>query len=93
VTRTPPILILFCASTGLLAATPADIAQPIRELKGFRRIHLKSGEKITAQFDLTAGDLAYYRPLGEFSAAPGGFQVWIAPDSAARPMAEFRLVQ
>ncbi len=38
--------------------------EPIRSLKGFKRIHLNPGEKKTVSFTLTPEDLAYYH-LGE----------------------------
>ncbi|HZU26910.1 MAG TPA: beta-glucosidase BglX [Bryobacteraceae bacterium] len=69
----------------------ASITRPVRELKGFQRVKLVPGEKRTVQFTLTRADLGFWNAKGEFVTEPGQFQVWIAPDSAHGPRAEFRL--
>src|SRR5579884_4264295 len=69
----------------------ASITRPVRELKGFQRVKLAPGEKRTVQFTLTRADLGFWNAKGEFVTEPGQFQVWIAPDSAHGPRAEFRL--
>ena len=71
----------------------ASLTRPVRELKSFRRIHLRAGEKQTIEFVLSTDDLAFYKPGGQLSAEPGSFQLWIAPDSASGQMAEFRVVR
>jgi hypothetical protein len=38
----------------------ADIARPVKELKGFEKINLAPGEKRTVVFKLTENDLAYW---------------------------------
>jgi beta-glucosidase len=69
----------------------ASVAQPVRELKGFRRIHLRPGEKQTVEFELKAGDLAFYNERMQLVTEPGKFQVWVAPDSASGVSGEFTL--
>jgi beta-glucosidase len=69
----------------------ASVAQPVRELKGFRRIHLKPAEKMTITFTLTDKDLAFYNESLQFVAEPGEFDVWIGPDSVSGPQARFVL--
>jgi beta-glucosidase len=69
----------------------ASVAQPVRVLKGFQRIHLRPGEKQTVLFTLSTGDLAFYNERMQLAAEPGKFQVWIAPDSARGIMGEFRV--
>ena len=69
-----------------------SVTRPVRELKGFRRIHLNAGEKQTVSFDLTTDDLAFYHTDMSFAAEPGKFHVWIAPDSARGVKGEFSLV-
>lgn len=68
-----------------------SITRPVRELRAFRRVHLKPGEKQTVQFTLGANDLAFYKPGGALVNEAGEFQLWIAPDSASGPMASFRV--
>jgi beta-glucosidase len=69
----------------------ASVAQPVRELKGFRRVHLRAGEKQLVEFPLTAADLAFYDQQLRLVTEPGKFQVWIAPDSASGVEGEFVL--
>lgn len=40
--------------------TDSNVPRPLEELKGFRRITLKTGEKKTVPFELRAKDLAYW---------------------------------
>jgi len=57
-----------------------SITRPIKELKGYRRIHLKQGEQKEIEFTLTADDLSFFN--GSVTAAePGEFDVWIGPNS------------
>ena len=69
----------------------ASVARPVRELKGFRRLHLKPGEKQTVSFTLSEKDLAFYNEAMQLAAEPGEFDVWIAPDSSTGVPARFRL--
>ena len=62
-------------------AVTASVAQPVRLLKGFRRIALQPGETQTVTFSLTPGDLVYHNQQMQLVAEPGRYQVWIAPDS------------
>jgi beta-glucosidase len=64
----------------------------VRELKAFRRLHLRSGEKQTVEFRLSTEDLAFYKEGGKPMTEPGMFHVWIAPDSASGPKGEFEVV-
>jgi len=59
----------------------ASVARPVRELKGFRRVRLKPGQKRTVSFPLSTGDLAFYNDRIQWVTEPGLFQVWVAPDS------------
>jgi beta-glucosidase len=69
----------------------ASVVQPVRVLKGFRRIHLKPGAKQRVEFTLNAEDLAFWNDKMQLAAEPGRFQVWIAPDSSRGVEGEFRL--
>jgi beta-glucosidase len=59
----------------------ASVVQPVRLLKGFRRILLQPGEMQTVTFTIAARDLAYHNQQMQLVAEPGRYQVWIAPDS------------
>lgn len=61
----------------------ATVARPVRELKGFKRVHLKAGETATIKFDLKREDLAFWNQQMKFVTEPGEFEAWVAPDSVS----------
>jgi beta-glucosidase len=67
----------------------ASVSRPVRELKGFRRVHLKPGEKKSLAFTLSTNDLAFYNERNQLVSEPGKFHVWIAPDSTRGVEGEF----
>jgi beta-glucosidase len=57
-----------------------SITRPIKELKGFKRIHLKKGETADVEFTLKGEDLAFFN--GKATATePGKFDVWVSTNS------------
>jgi beta-glucosidase len=68
----------------------ASVARPVRELKGFRRIRLKAGEKQTVTFTLSENDLAFYNQSMQLVTEPGEFHAWIATNSASGSPVAFR---
>jgi len=69
----------------------ASIPQPIRELKGFQKIHLAPGETKTVEFSLSSNALAFHNREMKLVTEPGRFQVWISADSASGNPTEFTL--
>lgn len=59
----------------------AEVARPVKELKAFRRILLKKGEKREVVFTLTEEDLKYYHSDLQYGYDPGEFQVMVGPNS------------
>lgn len=59
----------------------ASVARPVKELKGFRRIHLKAGEKRKVTFRIGREQLQYYDAEGNSVLEPGVFDVMIGSDS------------
>jgi len=59
----------------------APTSRPVRELKGFRRVHLEAGARTTVSFELAVADLAHWEPGRGWVAPAGRFDVWIAPDA------------
>ena len=59
----------------------ASVARPVKELKDFRRVALKAGEKRTIEFIITPDKLAFYdinfKPIVE----PGAFEVLVGGSS------------
>jgi beta-glucosidase len=59
----------------------ADVALPVKELKGFKRITLRPGEKKRVDFTLTAQDLSYYNAAMQRVEDPGGFRIFVGGNS------------
>jgi beta-glucosidase len=59
----------------------ASITQPVRELKGFRKIALAPGQSEVVRFTLRPSDLAFIGRDGRWVTEPGAFDVWIAPSA------------
>lgn len=55
----------------------ASIVQPVRRLRGFRRVHLAAGEDTVVRFSLDAGDLGFWTgdPNGTFVVEPGAVDI------------------
>ena len=78
-----------------------SLTRPIRELKGFQRVSIPAGESRTVHFHISEKDLAYWHladgvTLGAdgaytFSAEPGDFHIWIAPNAAEGTHAKITL--
>lgn len=65
-------------------------SRPVRELKAFRRITLKPGEKQTVSLPLNTHDLGFWSPqTNHWSIEPGPFDLWIGTDSTAANHATF----
>jgi beta-glucosidase len=69
-----------------------SIVRPVRELKGFRRIHVEPGQTVSVQFELHTDDLAFYGRDMKLAAEPGEFHAWIGGSSEADLQISFRLV-
>ncbi|MBQ6767562.1 MAG: beta-glucosidase BglX [Prevotella sp.] len=59
----------------------ASVSRPVKELKGFQRIHLKAGEGKTVTFDLTPDLLSFYDIDGNLVLEPGDFVIMTGPNS------------
>ncbi len=70
-------------------APAGSVARPVRELKGFQRVHIKAGEKQTVSFKLDTGDIAAYNVALKLAAEPGKYEAWVAPDSVRGVRGEF----
>ena len=87
------------ANTGNMAAdeivqlylTHKGVAQaPIRELKGFRRVHLARGERRSVAFTLSERDLSSVDEAGQREVVPGDVKVWIG---GGQPITSQRLAK
>jgi beta-glucosidase len=68
-----------------------SITRPIRELKRFKHIYLKSGESKEVTFMITSEDLKFTNSKMIHAAEAGNFNVWIAPNSASGLKSSFIL--
>ena len=62
----------------------ASITRPVKELKGFERIHLKKGESKVVKFEITDDLLKFYNSQLEYVLEPGEFEIMIGPDSSLK---------
>ena len=59
----------------------ASISRPVKELKGFQRIHLNAGESQTVTFTITPDLLKFYDYNLNYIIEPGDFDIMIGPNS------------
>jgi len=69
----------------------ADIARPVKELKGFEKIKLEPNESKTVTFKLTKEELAYWNNDLKRKADPGQFKVFVGGNSRDVKEAAFEL--
>ncbi|MDD3948345.1 MAG: fibronectin type III-like domain-contianing protein [Anaerolineaceae bacterium] len=59
----------------------AEFPRPVKELRGFLRLHLKPGEKKTVTFDLPVNMLAYYGEGLKLVLEPGTVKIKVGSSS------------
>jgi len=71
----------------------ASVTRPVRELKAFRRVALKPGERQVVSFTLRREDLLFIGRDLVPTVEPGRFHLWVAPSAQAEGISgEFQLV-
>jgi len=60
----------------------SSVTRPVMELRGFRRVHLKPGEKTTVEFPLTPAALSMLDVNMNKVVEPGVFDITVGPSSA-----------
>lgn len=71
----------------------ASVSRPIKELKGFKKILIKTGETGKVEFELTADDLRFYNTELQYVWEPGEIKVFIGHDSRCENSKSFTLVK
>lgn len=71
----------------------SKITRPEKELKGFKKVFLKKGERTDISFELSLADLEYVLADGSRESDPGLFEVFVGGNSDEVKKAEFILVQ
>ena len=59
----------------------ASSARPVKELKDFKKVYIKSGETQKVKFTLTKEDLSFYDLRGNWVFEPGEFVIQIGRNS------------
>ena len=59
----------------------ASVTRPVRELKGFRRITLRAGEKRRVEFVLSPKELGFLDRDMKFTVEPGEFKIYVGNSS------------
>lgn len=71
----------------------SKITRPEKELKGFKKVFLKKGERTDISFELSFADLEYVLADGSRESDPGLFEVFVGGNPDEVKKAEFILVQ
>jgi beta-glucosidase len=58
-----------------------SVTRPVKELKGFRKIELKTGESKNVSFNITPEDLKFYNYDLKYDWEPGDFEIMIGTNS------------
>lgn len=70
----------------------ASISRPVKELKGFQRIHLKPGENKVVEFKITSELLKFYNSNLVSVVEPGEFSVMIGRNSCDTSSSIFKFI-
>ena len=70
-----------------------SLTRPIKELKGFEKIFLKSGETKIINFTIGSEALQFYTSNKKWEVEPGDFELWIGGDSNTDLKASFTVVE
>ncbi len=68
-----------------------SVTRPVKELKGFQKVEIKTGATQTITFTLSVDDLKFYNSNLDFVAEPGQFEVFVGTNSDTTMKAEFEL--
>jgi beta-glucosidase len=60
-----------------------SLTRPVKELKGFEKIALKTGETKTITFTINSETLQFYTVNRKWEVEPGDFDMWVGGDSNA----------
>lgn len=58
------------------------ISRPVKELKDFKRVHVKSGETVTVNFEICEEMLRFYNIENKLISEPGEFHLFVGSSSA-----------
>ena len=64
----------------------ASVTQPVKSLKGFKRVHLNPGECKRISFSLSANQLGFYNQEMAFVVEPGEIELMVGTSSEDLPL-------
>jgi len=70
-----------------------SVVRPVKELKGFKKVYLKKGEKTQVEFELAPENLKFYDDELNYIFEEGMFDVFVGNSSNANLKASFELVK
>ncbi|MEH7418052.1 glycoside hydrolase family 3 N-terminal domain-containing protein [Neobacillus drentensis] len=70
-----------------------SVVRPVKELKGYKKVHLHPGESKEVIFTITEEDLKYYTADMSYQAEEGEFKVYIGTNSKVVEEAFFKLIR
>ena len=70
-----------------------SVTRPVKELKNFKKLLLKTGETKTVAFSISEDDLKFYNTAMDYVAEPGDFKVFVGTNSRDVSEADFTLVK
>jgi beta-glucosidase len=59
----------------------SSVTRPIKELKGFRKVHLEPGESTTVTFNITPAELSFFDVNMKYVVEPGDFEIMVGNSS------------
>ena len=68
-----------------------SVVRPVRELRGFRRVHLEPGEEREVCFEISEEMLRFHDIHMNYVSEPGAFRVYVGNSSGTENGAEFVL--
>lgn len=66
--------------------TRASVTRPLKELKGFKRVSLQSGETRTVKFDINVDQFAYYNIDMRYVVTPGKVEIMVGRSALDLPL-------
>jgi beta-glucosidase len=73
--------------------TAASVEQPVRELKGFRRVTLAPGESKHVEFPLGFDELNFYNTEIKRTVEPTTYKIWVGGSSLATAETSLKLIE
>ena len=64
----------------------SSVTRPVKELKGYKRVHLKVGETKKVIFEIKPESLAFYDIEMNYVVEPGGFNIMTGSSSNSKDL-------